>query len=107
MFDDIKTHLQTLTEMKDDVPYPEENFIKAVYMAVRGLKQFTKACETWKWKSAGDRATEAQCWALFKEKYEIYDAEQDSLHDMSVANNTVMQEKLDQQTAKIKKWIWN
>ena len=45
LFDNIKTHLTTLAEMKNTIPYPEEGFIKATNMAIQGSKQFTKACE--------------------------------------------------------------
>ena len=60
LFPRTKKHLTTLAEMKNAVPYPPQDFIEAVYMAVRGTKQFTKACEKWKRKPAQDRATEEQ-----------------------------------------------
>ena len=40
LFTNIKTHLTSLVEKKNTIPYPEENFIKAVYLAVTGSKQF-------------------------------------------------------------------
>ena len=52
-------------------------------------------CEKWKQKSSGERATEVLARAYFKDAYEIYDAERDSLHEIGVANNAVMQEKVD------------
>ena len=51
-------------------------------------------------KPTSDRATEAQVRTYFKEACEIYDAEHDSLHEMGVANNAVIQEKMDKLTAK-------
>ena len=50
-------------------------------------------------RTAGDCATEAQARAYFKNAYEIYDEERDSFHEVGVANNVVMQEKLDKLTA--------
>ena len=101
MFDNVRTHLQTLEEMKIAIPYQEEYFIEAVYMTIRGSKQLTKAYEKSKRKPVGNRFTEAQCRIFFKKTYEIYDAERDSLKDIGVANNGVLQRKLDQTTAGI------
>ena len=81
--------------MENANPYPDEDFVKALYMAVQKTKQFTKVCEKWKQKPAGERATEAQARTYFKGAYEIYDAERDSLHEIGVANNAVIQEKMD------------
>ena len=94
-------HLQTLAEIKNAVPYPDEDFLEAGYMAIWSSKQFTKACEIQKRKPAPNRATKAQFRTFFQEKYEIYDAGRDLLHDIGVANNAVMQEKLDQQQAQM------
>ena len=77
------------------VPYTDEEFIEALYMAVQKTKQFTKACAKWKRKPPASRATEAQAREYFKSVYEIFDLERDSFHEMGVANNVVMQEKLD------------
>ena len=81
--------------MKNAIPYLDEDFIEALYMAVHKSKQFTKACAKWKRKPAASRATEAQAREYFKSVYEIFDLERDSFHEMGVANNVVMQEKLD------------
>ena len=48
LYDSLKTNLETLAEMKNDVPYPTVDFIETGYMAVRQTKQFTKACSYWK-----------------------------------------------------------
>lgn len=45
LFANIKTHLTILVEMKNAIPYPEEAFIKAVYLEIRRSKQFTKVCK--------------------------------------------------------------
>ena len=90
LFASTKKNLTTLAEMKNAVPYPPQDFIEAVYMAVRGTKQFTKACEKWKRKPAQDQTTEAQARTFFKDVYEIFDAERESFHDMGLANNIVM-----------------
>ena len=45
MFNNVKTHLTTLAEMENTIPYLEEDFIEVVYMAVQGEKQFIKVCE--------------------------------------------------------------
>ena len=57
-------------------------------------------CEKWKQKTAGKRATEVQARAYFKDAYEIYDTEPDSLNKIGVANNVVMQQKMDKLTTK-------
>ena len=38
MFDNIRTHLQTLAEIKYAVLYPTEDLVKAVYMAIQSSK---------------------------------------------------------------------
>ena len=65
LFASTKKNLTTLAEMKNAVHYPSQYFVDVVYMAVRGTKQFTKACEKWKRKPAQDRATEAQARTFF------------------------------------------
>ena len=64
-------------------------------MAVQKTKQFTKACAKWKRKPAVDRATEAQARTYFKDVYEIFDLDCDSFHELGIANNVVIQEKMD------------
>ena len=78
LFSKLKKHLTTLGETTNAIPYPDENFIEALYMAVQKTKQFTKVCEKWKQNPAAERATEAQARAYFKDAYEIYNAELDS-----------------------------
>ena len=91
----IKKQLTILAEMKDAIPYPEEYFVEALYMAVQKTKQFPKACSKWKKKPEWAHNTEAQAKGYFKNMYEIFDEQRDSLHDIGVTNNVVMQEKLD------------
>ena len=94
LFSRIKKKLTILAEMKNVIPYLEEDFVEALYMVVQKTKQFQKACTKWKRKPAVDHATEAQPRAYFKDVYGIYDEERDSFHEVGVANNAVMQEKM-------------
>ena len=68
--------------MKNAVLYPEKDFMDALYMAVQKMKQFPKACSKCKKKDKIDRATEAQARVYFKDMYEIFDEQRDSLHDI-------------------------
>ena len=85
--------------MKDAIPYPEEDFVEALYMAVQKTKQFQKACLKWKKKDEVDCATEAQASEFFKDMYEVFDEQRDSLHDIGVANNVEMKESIAKLTA--------
>ena len=53
LYNSLKTNMETLAELKDNVPYPPEDFIEVGYMVIRQTKQFTKACALWKRKPAG------------------------------------------------------
>ena len=101
LFANIKKHLTILAEMKNAIPYPAQDFIEAVYMAVRGTKQFTNACEKWKRKPVCERTTEAQARTFFKDVYKFFEAERNSFHKIGVANNVVMQRNLDEATAEM------
>ena len=68
-------------------------------MAVQKTKQFPKACLKWKKKPEADRVTKAQARAYFKDMYEVFDEQRDSLHDIGVANNVEMKETLAKLTA--------
>ena len=100
LFSKLEKQLIILGKRKNVIPYPEEDFVQALYMAVQKTKQFEKVWAKWKKKSAGDRTTEAQAKTYFKEAYDIYDAERDTLHETGVANNAVMQQKMHKMTAK-------
>ena len=95
LFKNLKEHLTTLGEMKNANPYSDEDFIEALYMAVHKSKQSTKACAKWKRKPFVKRSAKAQARSYFKDVYEIFDAKCDSFHEIGVANNVVMQEKMD------------
>ena len=95
LFSRLKKQLTILAEMKVAIPYPEEDFVEALYMAVQNTKQFPKACSKWKKKPEGDCLTKAQARTYFKDVYEVFDEQRDSLHDMGVANNVEMKETLD------------
>ena len=88
-----------MLETENAVFYPEEDFVEALYMAVQKTKQFQKACTKWKNKPACEFATKAQARTYSKDVYEIFDEVCNSLHKMGVANNAVMQGKLDKLTA--------
>ena len=72
-------------------------------MAIQQSKQFTRTCEQWKRKIAIERATEAQFWEDFSKKYEVFNTERDSLHDIGVANNAELQENLEHTQAQVSK----
>ena len=43
LFLKLKKQLIILGEVKNVIPYPEENFVESLYMAVQKTKQFAKA----------------------------------------------------------------
>ena len=67
LFAYLKDHLPILRKMKNSLPYPDEDFIEALYMAVQKTKQFTKACAKWKRKPVLERTTEKQARVYFKD----------------------------------------
>ena len=75
-------------------------FIESAYMVVKNTKQFTKACERWKRLPAADRRTEKQFRKYFLNKYNEFDAEQDTLHDAGIAN-AVLEEAIAKNEAKL------
>ena len=85
--------------MKNAIPYPEEDFVEALYMAVQKTKQFSKACSKWKKKDELDRAIEDQAREFFTDMYEVFDEQHDSLHDIGVGNNVEMKELIAKLTA--------
>ena len=95
----LKKQLTILAEMKDAIPYPEEDFVEALYMAVQKTRQFPKVCSKWKKKDEGDCATKAQARTYFNNMCEVCDKQRDSLHDIGVANNVEMKEALAKLTA--------
>ena len=94
LFSRLKKQLTILAEMKNSVPYLQEDFVEALYMAVQKTKQFSKACTKWKKKDEADRAIEDQAREFFEDMYEVFDDQRDSLHDVGVANSAVT-EKMD------------
>ena len=100
LFSRLKKKLIILAEIKNIIPYPEEDCVEALYMVVQKRKQFQKGCTKWKRKPAVDRAAKAQARAYFKDVYAIFEEERDSFHEVGVANNAVIQEKMDKLTTK-------
>ena len=52
LFPRLRKQLTILGEMKNVIPYPEEDFAEALYMVVQKTKQFPKACTKWKKKNS-------------------------------------------------------
>lgn len=91
LFDRIKDLLEELADMRGTPTYTAEDFVEYTYMSIKMSRQFDKDCEKWKNKPAADRATEAQCRTFFRERFTLFDAQRDSMHDMGVANNAELQ----------------
>jgi hypothetical protein len=70
----------------------DRTFIKYVYNAIRGSGQFEGACIKWKALPENDRSTIAQIRTFFSRKYDIFDAQQNALHQAGVANSVQFQE---------------
>ena len=95
LFSYLKKHLTTLAKMQGRATYTNDEFIEAVYMAIVKTKQFTKACVKFQRLPAAQRNTEALVRTYFKDVYEIFDVERDSFHELGIANNVVMTERLN------------
>jgi hypothetical protein len=67
-------------------------FIKYVYNAIRGSGQFEGAYIKWKALRENDRQTIAQIRTSFSRKFDIFDAQQNALHQAGVANIVQFQE---------------
>jgi hypothetical protein len=67
-------------------------FTKFVYNAIRGSGQLKGACIKWKALPENDRSTIAQIRTFFSPKYDIFDAQQNSLHQAGVVNSVQFQE---------------
>ena len=89
LFDRIKQLLEKQAAMLGRPTYAAEDFIQHTYIAIKETGQMNKYCMRWNKKPLIQRNTEALCRAYFKEKYEEFDAERESLHDVGVANQAV------------------
>ena len=95
LFQSVKEGVETLLAMEAiDNTEMDKIFIKYAYSAIRGSGQFESACIKWKAKAEIYRETTAQIRAYFNSKYDIFDAEQNSLHQAGVANSVQLQEIL-------------
>jgi hypothetical protein len=93
LFQSIKEGCDTLIRMNAIViADADRTFIKYVYNAIRGSGQFEGACIKWKALPENDRSTIAQIRTFFSRKYDIFDAQQNSLHQAGVANSVQFQE---------------
>jgi hypothetical protein len=67
--------------------------VKYVYSTIQGSGQFKSACIKWKALPAADRAiTMGQIQTFFAKKYDVYDAQTNSLYNAGVANSVQLQE---------------
>jgi hypothetical protein len=68
-----------------------QDILKYVYNSIRGIGQFEGACIKWKALPENDRQTINQIRIFFSRKYDIFDAQQNSLHEAGVANSVQFQ----------------
>jgi hypothetical protein len=102
LFERVGKGCKTLRDMNAiDLAEMDKTFIKYVYRAIRGSGQFELACFKWKALPAADRDTEEQIRTFFSKKYEIYDAQQNSLHNAGVTNSSVRLQERRQATRDI------
>jgi hypothetical protein len=93
LFQSIKEGCETLIRMNaTTIAGIDRTFIKYVYNAIRGSGQFEWACIKWKALPEIGRQTIAQIRTFFSRKYDIFDAQQNSLHQAGVANSVQFQE---------------
>jgi hypothetical protein len=72
----------------------DKTFIKYVYSNIWGSGQFESSCIKWKALPAADRDTATHIRDFLGKKYDVYDAQQNSLHNAGVANSVQLQEIL-------------
>jgi hypothetical protein len=89
LFQSIKKGCKKLIRMNAII---HRTFIKYVYNAIRGSGQFEGACIKWKALPVDDRQTIDQIRTFSSRKYDIFDAQQNSLHQAGVANSVQFQE---------------
>jgi hypothetical protein len=70
----------------------DRTFLKYVNNTIQGSGQFERACIKWKALQENDRATVAQIRTFFSKKYNVFDAQQNALHQAGVANSVQFQE---------------
>jgi hypothetical protein len=71
----------------------DRTFVKYVYNAIQGNGQLEGAtCIKCEALPGNDRSTIAQIRSFFSRKYDIFDAQQNSLHQAGVANSVQFQE---------------
>jgi hypothetical protein len=93
LFQSIKEGCKTLIRMNAiAIADVDRTFIKYVYNAIRGSGQFEGGCIKWKTLPENDRQTIIQIRTFFSRKYDIFDAQQNSLHQAGVANSVQLQE---------------
>jgi hypothetical protein len=93
LFQSIKEGCETLIRMNAIVIADvSRTFIKYVYNAIRGSGQFEGACIKWKALPENDGSTIAQIRTFFSRKYDMFDAQQYSLHQAGAANSVQLPE---------------
>ena len=95
LFQTVRLGCETLHDMKaiegNDL---NKTFVKHVYLAIRESGQFESACIKWKALPPTERETVAQIRTFFSRKYDVFDAQQNSLHHSGIANSVQLQEIL-------------
>ena len=89
MFNRNKELLKTLEYIHGNNNYTDEQFIKAMYMAVKRTRQFNKYFQKWKKVPVAQRNTKDLCQTYFCDWYAKFDLQQDSLQDFGVANAVI------------------
>jgi uncharacterized membrane protein YgcG len=93
LFQSVKEGVETLNAMEaianKDI---YKRCVKYGYSAIRGSGQFEAACIKWKALPAKERATMISIRTFFGKKYDVYDAQTNSLHSAGVANSFQLQE---------------
>jgi hypothetical protein len=94
LFQSIKEGCKTLIRMNAIIitDVDDRTFVKYVYNVIRGSGQFEGACIEWKALPENERQTIVQIRTFFSKKYDIFDAQQNSLHQAGVANSVQFQE---------------
>ena len=93
LFTTVKEGIETLLQMEAiEVNQMAKLSIKFVYNAIQKTGQFPHACEKWKALPPIERETFRQIRVFFGNKYKVYDAQQNSLHQVGVANSVQLQD---------------
>jgi hypothetical protein len=99
MFESVKQGTDTLLLMKSTSTKEwDKTFIKYAYTAISNSGQFDTACLKWSALPIKGRSTTKQCRAYFDNKYNTFEASQDSLAIAGIANSVQQVQDLEQAT---------